>query len=294
LFFLSLNIHDNNKSKFKNPKSAPTFAPMQYTLKKSLGQHFLKDENICKQIVAALLQHPFTNLVEVGPGAGALTKYLLPLENINFKAVELDDEKVVYLNKTYPAIQGKIIHEDFLNTKAPFDDTFNVIGNFPYNISSQILFKILDWKDQVPVVIGMFQKEVAMRVAAKEGSKVYGIISILIQAFYNVEYLFDVPPESFNPPPKVMSGMIRLTRKTETLTVKSQKEFILLVKMAFNQRRKMLRNAVKGLFTAEVLQDPFFNQRAEQISIEKFAALTFKMNTGVKVNSNSDDTDLID
>ncbi len=267
---------------------------MQYTLKKSLGQHFLKDENICKQIVAALQQYPFTNLVEVGPGAGALTKYLLPLENINFKAVELDDEKVVYLNKTFPAIQGKIIHEDFLNTKAPFEDTFTVIGNFPYNISSQILFKILDWKDQVPVVIGMFQKEVAMRVAAKEGSKVYGIISILIQAFYNVEYLFDVPPESFNPPPKVMSGMIRLTRKTETLTVKSQKEFVLLVKMAFNQRRKMLRNAVKGLFTAEVLQDPFFNQRAEQISIEKFAALTFRMNTGAKVNSNTDDTDLME
>ena len=202
---------------------------MQYTLKKSLGQHFLKDENICKQIVAALQQHSFTNLVEVGPGAGALTKYLLPLQHINFKAVELDDEKVVYLNKTYPAIQGKIINDDFLNIAAPFDEPFIVIGNFPYNISSQILFKVLDWKDQVPVVIGMFQKEVAQRVAAKEGSKVYGIISILIQAYYNVEYLFDVPPESFNPPPKVMSGVIRLTRKSETLVVKSQKEFKQLV-----------------------------------------------------------------
>lgn len=267
---------------------------MQYTLKKSLGQHFLKDENICKQIVTALQAHPFTNLVEVGPGAGALTKYLLPLENINFKAVELDDEKVVYLHKTYPAIAGKIINADFLNISTPFEDNFTVVGNFPYNISSQILFKILDWKDQVPVVIGMFQKEVAMRVAAKEGSKVYGIISILIQAFYEVEYLFDVPPESFNPPPKVMSGVIRLTRKQTSFPVKSQKEFILLVKMAFNQRRKMLRNAVKGLFTAEVLQDPFFNQRAEQISIEKFAALTFKMNTGVKIDRNTDDTDLAD
>jgi 16S rRNA (adenine1518-N6/adenine1519-N6)-dimethyltransferase len=267
---------------------------MQYTLKKSLGQHFLKDETICKQIVVALQQHSFANLVEVGPGAGALTKYLLPIANTNFKAVELDDEKVVYLNKTFPAIQGKIIHADFLTIAAPFTDIFTVIGNFPYNISSQILFKILDWKDQVPVVIGMFQKEVAQRVAAKEGSKVYGIISILIQAYYSVDYLFDVPPESFIPPPKVMSGVIRLTRKKETLVVKSEKEFILLVKMAFNQRRKMLRNAVKGLFDAEVLADVFFNQRAEQISIEEFAALTFKMNTGLKKDGNKDNTVVTD
>lgn len=261
---------------------------MQYTLKKSLGQHFLKDENICKQIVAALQQHPFEQLVEVGPGAGALTKYLLPLPSINFKAVELDDEKVVYLNKTFPAIEGKIIHDDFLNIAPPFEGLFTVVGNFPYNISSQILFKILDWKDQVPVVIGMFQKEVAQRVAAKEGSKVYGIISILIQAFYHVDYLFDVPPESFNPPPKVVSGVIRLSRKSEMLVVKSEKEFKQLVKMAFNQRRKMLRNAVRGLFDPEVLVDDFFNQRAEQISIEKFAELTFKMNTGVKIDRNAE------
>ncbi len=250
---------------------------MQYTLKKSLGQHFLKDENICKQIVAALQQKPFERLVEVGPGAGALTKYLLPLTGFEFKAVELDDEKVAYLNKTFPSIDGKIIHEDFLSIDAPFEETFTIVGNFPYNISSQILFKILDWKDQVPVVIGMFQKEVAQRVAAKEGSKTYGIISILIQAWYDVEYLFDVPPESFNPPPKVMSGMIRLTRKTTAYDVKSEKAFVQLVKMAFNQRRKMLRNAVKGLFQPEILEDTFFNKRAEQVSIEEFAALTFKM-----------------
>jgi len=254
---------------------------MQYTLKKSLGQHFLTDTRICEQIVSALQQHAFTQLVEVGPGAGALTKFLLPLP-VAFKAVELDDEKVVYLNKTFPAIRGKIIHQDFLQVDAPFEDTFTVVGNFPYNISTQILFKILDWKNQVPVVIGMFQKEVAQRVAAKSGSKVYGIISILIQAYYDVEYLFDVPPESFNPPPKVMSGVIRLTRKTEVLSVKSEKEFIQLVKMAFNQRRKMLRNAVKGLFDANVLEDELFNKRAEQLSIEDFAALSFRMNTGVK------------
>ena len=252
---------------------------MDYTLKKSLGQHFLKDENICKQIVASLQQHPFDRLVEVGPGAGALTKYLLPLKGFEFKAVELDNEKVVYLHKTVPAIAGKIINADFLHIDAPFDDTFTVVGNFPYNISSQILFKILDWKDQVPVVIGMFQKEVAQRVAAKEGSKTYGIISILIQYYYDVEYLFDVPPESFNPPPKVMSGVIRLTRKTSHFEVKSDKAFVQLVKMAFNQRRKMMRNAVKSLFLPAVLEDAFFNKRAEQISIEEFAALTFKMGT---------------
>ncbi len=250
---------------------------MQYTLKKSLGQHFLKDENICKQIVASLQQHPFERLVEVGPGAGALTKYLLPLKGFEFKAVELDDEKVVYLHKTFPTIEGKIIHADFLHIDAPFEDSFTVVGNFPYNISSQILFKILDWKDQVPVVIGMFQKEVAQRVAAKEGSKTYGIISILIQFYYDVEYLFDVPPESFTPPPKVMSGVIRLTRKTSHYTVKSEKAFIQLVKMSFNQRRKMMRNAVKSLFLPEILEDSFFNKRAEQVSIEEFAALTFKM-----------------
>ncbi len=250
---------------------------MQYTLKKSLGQHFLKDENICKQIVARLQEMPFERLVEVGPGAGALTKYLLPLTGFEFKAVELDDEKVAYLHKTFPAIVGKIIHKDFLAIDAPFEDKFTVVGNFPYNISSQILFKVLDWKDQVPVVIGMFQKEVALRVAAKEGSKTYGIISILIQAFYDVEYLFDVPPESFNPPPKVMSGVIRLTRKATHYEVKSEKAFIQLVKMAFNQRRKMMRNAVKSLFQPEILADAFFNKRAEQVSIAEFAALTFKM-----------------
>jgi len=250
---------------------------MQYTLKKSLGQHFLKDENICKQIVEAIQQHPFKQLVEVGPGAGALTKYLLPLQGFDFKAVELDDEKVAYLYKTFPTIKDKIIHHDFLQIEAPFEGLFTVVGNFPYNISSQILFKILDWKEQVPVIIGMFQKEVALRIAAKEGSKTYGIISILIQAFYEVEYLFDVPPESFNPPPKVMSGVIRLTRKKTTYSVKSEKAFVQLVKMAFNQRRKMLRNAVKGLFQPEILEDSFFNKRAEQVSIEEFAALTFKM-----------------
>lgn len=250
---------------------------MQYTLKKSLGQHFLKDEDICKQIVAALQEDPFERLVEVGPGGGALTKYLLPLTGIDFKAVELDDEKVVYLEKTYPAIRGKIIHRSILDIDAPFEEPFTVVGNFPYNISSQILFKVLEWKETVPVMIGMFQKEVAQRITSKPGSKVYGILSVLVQAFYEVEYLFDVPPESFNPPPKVVSGMIRLKRKTETVAMESEKKLFTLVKAAFNQRRKMLRNSLKSLFEDEFLQDKLFDKRAEQLTIEQFAALTFHM-----------------
>ncbi len=250
---------------------------MEYRLKKSLGQHFLKDESVCKHIVAKLQEHDFTQLVEVGPGAGALTKYLLPIKNIDFKAVELDTEKVAYLELNYPAIKGKIIHDDFLNIPPPFENTFTVVGNFPYNISTQIVFKVLEWRDQVPVLVGMFQKEVAQRIASKPNTKVYGIMSVLVQAFYEVEYLFDVPPESFNPPPKVMSGVIRLNRKTTVVDMKSEKALFVLVKAAFNQRRKMLRNAVRCLFDDEVLADPLFNKRAEQLSIEDFAALTFRM-----------------
>jgi len=250
---------------------------MQYTLKKSLGQHFLKDESICKQIIAALQSDSFSKLLEVGPGGGALTKYLLKLEGIDFRAVELDAEKITYLEATYPAIKGKLIHESFLDITAPFEEEFTVVGNFPYNISSQILFKILEWKMQVPVVIGMFQKEVAERVAAKPGTKAYGIISILIQYFYNVEYLFDVPPTSFTPPPKVMSGVIRLKLHHQQYEVKSERSFINLVKTAFNQRRKMLRNATRSLFDPSVLEEEIFNKRAEQLTIEDFAALTFRL-----------------
>lgn len=253
-----------------------TFA-MMYTLKKSLGQHFLKDENICRKIVQSLQEHPFQQLLEVGPGGGALTKYLLEVPNIDFKAVELDTEKVDYLTHTYPAIQGKIIHESFLEIHPPFQGPFTVVGNFPYNISTQILFKILDWRVQVESMVGMFQKEVAQRVAAREGSKVYGVLSVLVQAFFEVTYLFDVSEGCFNPPPKVKSGVIRLLPRKEPPAMQSEKAFTLLVKTAFNQRRKTLRNAVKGLFSAEELQDPIFNKRAEQLSVEDFAQLSFKM-----------------
>ncbi|MBS1753861.1 MAG: 16S rRNA (adenine(1518)-N(6)/adenine(1519)-N(6))-dimethyltransferase RsmA [Ferruginibacter sp.] len=248
-----------------------------YTHKKSLGQHFLKDENIIGQIIDILKEEKFTNLLEVGPGAGALTNHLINIPSVNFKAVELDEEKVIYLLKTYPALKNKIIHQSFLDMEKPFEDPFVVIGNFPYNISTQILFKLLDWKDDVPVIIGMFQKEVAERAASKEGSKIYGVLSVLVQAYYEVEYLFDVNNNCFYPPPKVQSGVIRLKRKLSTLDYKSEKAFWVLVKTAFNQRRKTMRNAVKGLFTEEILKDEIFLKRAEALSVEDFAMLTYKM-----------------
>jgi len=248
-----------------------------YTLKKGLGQHFLKDEKILEQIMQALGQTSFENLLEVGPGGGALTRHLLQVRDVDFKAVELDEEKVDYLHKTYPALEGKIIHKSVLEMQPPFEKEFTVIGNFPYNISSQILFKVLDWKALVPSVFGMFQKEVAQRIASKEGSRDYGILSVLIQANYDVTYLFDVPPEAFNPPPKVMSGVLRLTRRETPEAVSSDKQFKLLVKTAFNQRRKMLRNAVKGLFDPEFLKEDIFSKRAEQLSVADFARLSFKL-----------------
>jgi len=262
------------------------FAP--YTLKKSLGQHFLKDDSICQKIVTALMESPFSQLVEVGPGGGALTKHLAVIPDINFVAVELDDEKVAYLHNHFPSLQNKIIHKDFLEIDPPFEGKFTLIGNFPYNISSEILFKAIDWKDQVECLIGMFQKEVAQRVAAPPGSKVYGVTSALIQAYFTVEYLFDVPPSSFTPPPKVMSGVIRMKPKVSSESsavsnentiplMRSDRHYKILVKTAFNQRRKQLRNAVKSLFDEAVLQDEIFTKRAEQLSIHDFGMLTFKM-----------------
>ena len=248
-----------------------------YTLKKSLGQHFLKDENICQKIVEELGRYPFQNLLEVGPGGGALTKYLIQLPNVDFKAVEVDDEKVVFLKKTYPQLEGKIIHQSFLEIEKPFEGPFTVVGNFPYNISTEIVFRILEWRESVECMVGMFQKEVAQRFAAKEGNKIYGVTSVLVQAFFEVEYLFDVHPDSFNPPPKVMSGVIRLLPRKEALAISSERRLFVLVKAAFNQRRKTLRNAVKALFDEAVLQEEIFNKRAEQLSIDDFAALTHKM-----------------
>lgn len=250
---------------------------MQYTLKKSLGQHFLIDKTVCEKIRAVLLEQPIEQLVEVGPGAGALTEFIYKIPTKSYKAIELDTEKVQYLLHAYPDLAGKLINEDFLETAIPFEDSFVLVGNFPYNISTQIVFKVLDWKSQVPMMVGMFQKEVAERIAAKPHSKAYGILSVLAQAFYEVTYLFDVPPAAFNPPPKVDSGVIMFKRKEEFPAMASEKSFYHIVKMAFGQRRKMLRNPLKPYFTAAQLEDPIFTKRAENLSFEDYAALTFKM-----------------
>jgi 16S rRNA (adenine1518-N6/adenine1519-N6)-dimethyltransferase len=224
-----------------------------------------------------LQQYPFQQLLEVGPGGGALTRHLLPLTGINFKCVEVDEEKVQYLLQTYPQLKEKIIHRSFLDIEKPFEGEFTVVGNFPYNISSQIVFKILDWKPAVECMVGMFQKEVAQRIVAREGSKVYGVTSVLVQAFFDTAYLFEVDENAFTPPPKVKSAVIRLRPVKQPIAMKSEKHFFLLVKTAFGQRRKTLRNAVRGLFEPALLADDIFNKRAEQLSIDQFAGLTFKM-----------------
>jgi len=245
---------------------------MQYTLKKELGQHFLHDENVCQKIVEGLGPN-IKNLVEVGPGGGAMTKYLMNMPFENYLCIELDKEKIDYLHKTYPALQGKISHDDFLDAALPFPDHFSIIGNFPYNISTQIIFKVLDWKDHVDEVVGMFQKEVAERIASKHGSKSYGIMSVIVQCFYDIEYLFDVPASCFTPPPKVTSGVIRLTRNNNPYQIKDEKKFKTFVKAAFNQRRKTLRNSLKSILTADKLQDEIFAKRAEQLSVQQFVDL---------------------
>src|SRR6185312_11534149 len=259
------------------PAKNTTFVTM-YRLKKSLGQHFLRDENISKKIVSALRERPFCRLLEVGPGGGALTKYLMQLEGVEFLAVEPDAEKIRHLEDTWPALRGKIHEGSILDMEKPFHGPFTVIGNFPYNISSQILFRMLEWKADLQAVVGMFQKEVALRAAAKEGSKIYGVLSVLIQAFFTVEYLFEVGESSFTPPPKVRSAVIRLTPVSPP-SFRDERAFFQVVKTAFNQRRKTLRNAVRPLFDAETLRDPLFDRRAEQLTITEFAGLTWRMST---------------
>ena len=248
-----------------------------YTLKKSLGQHFLKDETVSQRIVEELRKCSFRHLLEVGPGGGALTKYLLAIPDIDFKAVEIDDEKVQFLENTYPQIKDKIIAQNILEMDPPFGQPFGVVGNFPYNISTEIVFKMIEWRTDIQCMVGMFQKEVAQRLAAREGNKVYGVTSVLTQAFFDVEYLFDVPPESFMPPPKVMSGVLKFVPKKEAIEMNGERKLFVLVKAAFNQRRKTLRNAVKSLFDESILKEELFNKRAEALSVADFAALTFRM-----------------
>src|SRR5690606_2043870 len=204
------------------------FAKM-YTLKKDLGQHFLHDENCVKKIINSIQKEGLQQLLEIGPGGAALTKHLLTWDAVNFKAVEVDVEKVNFLLRTFPALEGKLVHADILKIAPPFEGHFSIVGNLPYNISSPILFRILEWRTQVDELVAMFQKEVAARVVAKEGSKAYGILSVLIQLFFEVEYLMDVPPESFTPPPKVMSGVIRMKSKGNPYGIEDFKKFKTLV-----------------------------------------------------------------
>lgn len=246
--------------------------------KKSFGQHFLRREDLAERIAGSLQQTgAYQKVLEVGPGKGMLTKYLLDLPQ-ELWVVEADQDMVQYLQKYFPQLQGRILAEDFLKldlTRHFAGAPFALIGNFPYNISSQIVFKMLDHKEQIPEMVGMFQKEMAERIISPAGSKTYGVISVLTQAWYEGEYLLTVDKSSFSPPPKVQSAVIRLTRKKKLNLGCDPALFRRIVKQTFNQRRKMLRNTMKA-FTrdADLLSDPFFTQRPEVLDLEAFLQLT--------------------
>ncbi len=247
--------------------------------KKHLGQHFITDLSICKRIVDGIpIAEGQPKLLEIGPGTGALTQFLLKRSDFETHVIELDHESVDYLHQHYDVLKGKIYGQDFLKTdltalmgSAPFI----LAGNFPYNISSQILFKVLDYKDQIPVVVGMFQKEVAERAAEQPGSKRYGILSVLLQAYYDIDYLFTVSETVFNPPPKVKSGVIRLIRNEVKTLPCDEKRFKQVVKLAFNQRRKTLRNSLKSIIPESVDKSiPLFSLRPERLHVNDFIQLT--------------------
>lgn len=260
--------------------------------KKALGQHFLTDLSVSRRIADSLLAEERTDVLEVGPGMGVLTRFLLERPEIALRAVEIDRESVDYLLLHYPELNGALIEADFLRLRLEnfFPGNFCVIGNFPYNISSQIFFKILDYRERVPQVVCMIQKEVAERIAEKPGSKTYGILSVLLQAWYDIEYLFTVGPGAFNPPPKVQSAVIRLRRNGRTSLPCDEALFKTVVKTAFNQRRKTLRNSLKPLIAdkasreqwdAETLSAftarPVFDLRPERLGVEEFVDLTLSL-----------------
>ncbi len=273
---------------------------MTVRAKKHLGQHFLTDENVAEKIANALTEETYDHVLEIGPGMGVLTKYLLQ-KKPKVTVMELDRDSVVYLKETFPVEHIKldtsaekltIIEGDFLkqDLNALFQGNQTaIIGNFPYNISSQIVFKAIEYRHLVPEFSGMFQKEVAKRIAEKEGSKIYGIISVLTQAFFDVEYLFTVPPGVFNPPPKVDSGVIRLIRKQDYSLPVNEKLFFRVVKTSFNQRRKMLRSSLKSFNLSVTLkEDPIFAKRPEQLSVQEFIVLTDKIaNDGNRDNEST-------
>ena len=257
---------------------------MKVRAKKRLGQHFLNAEGIAHRIVESLLEMDprgaECSVLEVGPGMGVLTKYLLQEDGLDFRAVEIDEESVEYLIQNYPSIRPRLYEEDFLRMDLGkiFPGRLAVIGNFPYNISSQIFFKILDHKDNIPFAVGMIQKEVADRLASPPGNKAYGILSVLLQAWYDIEYLFSVEPGSFTPPPKVRSAVIRIRRNDRTALGCDEKLFKAVVKTCFNMRRKTIRNSIKPLLGSGLaLTDPaspLLDMRPEQLSVEDFTALT--------------------
>lgn len=257
---------------------------MEVRAKKALGQHFLTDQSIAKGIVDALSPSSVPDVLEIGPGMGVLTQYLLRREDIRLKMVELDSESVVYLLTHFPDMQGKLIEADYLKLDVHkfFKGQYRIIGNFPYNISSQIFFKILEDKNLVPEVVCMIQKEVADRIAEGPGSKTYGILSVLLQAWYDIDYVMAVGPGAFAPPPKVKSAVIRLRRNSRTELGCDEKLFKTVVKTAFNQRRKTLRNALKPLTgtvfnpdsASRIFSDPIFDLRAERLGVEDFVRLT--------------------
>jgi len=243
--------------------------------KKRLGQHFLEDKTIAQKIVDSLSMET-ASVLEIGAGMGVLTQFLLQKENVDLQVVEIDFESVSYLQKHYPALRNRIIASNFLtlDLSALFPCKFSIIGNFPYNISNQILFKVLDYKDRISEIVGMFQKEVAVRIASKSGNKDYGILSVFLQAFYDIEYLFTVEAEVFNPPPKVKSAVIRLKRNAAERLDCDEQMFKTLVKTAFNQRRKTLRNSLKNIqFKEGFTQEKIFEKRPEQLSVAEFVYL---------------------
>ena len=248
--------------------------------KKHLGQHFLKDESIAKDIADTLSLEGYDDVLEIGPGMGVLTKYMLE-KPTNTYVIEIDTESVTYLEANYPKLHGRIISKDFLkyNINEVFENKqFAIIGNFPYNISTQIVFRVLEFRDQIPEFSGMFQKEVAERICEKKGSKAYGILSVLAQAFYDTEYLFTVDEHVFNPPPKVKSGVMRMRRKEDFSLPCGEKLFFTVVKTAFQQRRKTLRNSLKTLNLSDNLrEDSIFDLRPEQLDVTQFIELTQKI-----------------
>jgi len=250
---------------------------MYVKAKKSLGQHFLKDLTIAKKIVESLTIDGNSDVLEIGPGTGVLTQFLIVDAKINLAVAEIDRESVEYLKVHYPQLGDRLWAGDFLKmdlTKI-FSGKFLVIGNFPYNISSQIFFKVLDYKERVPMVVGMIQKEVAERLASPPGNKNYGILSVLLQAWYDIEYLFTVDENVFSPPPKVKSAVIRLKRNSRESLGCDEILFKAVVKTAFNQRRKAIRNSIKPLLDGKILPDSYLlGQRPEQLSVEEFVELT--------------------